>query len=298
MNSNSLAIVMEWENVFLSEDDRPFLIFEELKRQVQQLRHIDPDEHHNLDINFLRSFIFPVDLRLVFNHDWDGNKIANSVEAIFEDVDPNIQVSLLPTAEGKYYDLKNYGAKDAAANLIIFLDTDAFPESNWLINILTPFSDPDISGICGRTIVDHTNWYTKSYSLIKFQLPATTFEIEPIKYLFANNLAVRKPFFDVYKFPVTGKYYKIPSREYLRTIKKEGLPVFHNPAAIVRHPAPLPNNFLKRAFYHGRDKMMDRQDLKRTASIDFNSAEPTKNTFLGIREFSIGWRRLTSVFRN
>ena len=74
-----------------------------------------------------------------------------------------------------YYEQKNRGAREAAAEIVVYLDSDVIPEDNWLISLLTPFPDSNVQVVSGNSYLTATGPYSKAFALFWFfPLPANT----------------------------------------------------------------------------------------------------------------------------
>lgn len=54
---------------------------------------------------------------------------------------------------------KNIGAKEAKGEILAYIDSDAYPEANWLNNALKYFQDPDVSVVGGPNLTPETDNY-------------------------------------------------------------------------------------------------------------------------------------------
>ncbi|MFH0955493.1 MAG: glycosyltransferase [Candidatus Micrarchaeota archaeon] len=56
---------------------------------------------------------------------------------------------------------RNRGAKKAAADIVVFLDSDCVPRKNWLSEMLKPFKDPRVTGVQGKYENPSPEWMTR-----------------------------------------------------------------------------------------------------------------------------------------
>jgi len=147
---------------------------------------------------------------------------------------------------------RNFGAKKAKGDIIIFTDSDCIPDKNWLKEITQPFRDKDIVGVSGtyRTL-------NKNKIIARFE----GYEIEKrhermarqkyIDFIGTFSAAYRKNIFLKFggfdtSFPIaSGEDPELSFR-----IAKAGYKMVFNPKAFVYHPhVDSLSGYLKQKFY-------------------------------------------------
>ena len=164
-----------------------------------------------------------------------------------------------------YYEQKNRGAREAAAEIVVYLDSDVIPEDNWLISLLTPFADSNVQVVSGNSYLTATGPYSKAFALFWFfPLRARNAVFEPRTVFFANNVAFRREVILQHPFvPVAGT-----TRGWClalaHRLRRDGIVIYHNSAARVSHPAPFGlSHFVNRALAQGRDRHLMRKALNK-----------------------------------
>jgi hypothetical protein len=292
----SFSLVTEWENAFLAEDDRTLRMLSALRAQLRLLLSVKNGELNHPASGFLSRFSFPVPLILGYFEEWDGAAIQRQILGAFGEDAHLIDLQLIPSHEKKYYIIKTMSALTAKTDLVVFIDCDVLPEDDWLLELLSTLHDSPYQVAFGHTVIDHDSLYSKSFSLIKFQRPMPEPKIVPTQFGYANNLVIYRGVLQEIHWPSSEDTYKIANLEWVRMLRDANVTMAHNQKAIVRHPPPLPRNYLWRAFFHGRDEMIDR--------INAKVGQPAKSAQLenlespGVGPWATALRRITSPFRN
>lgn len=228
----TISIVIEWENVLVSGDSRAS-----------------------------RMLAMVID---------QANRIPGCREIL------NSATKHQPTLEkrpaGLHYELKNLGANEASGDLIVFVDSDVIPESDWLEQLLAPFADLSTQVSCNRTYIEPNSLYNKSFALFWFfpvrQLPGEAPSAggwTRTQHFFANNIAFRRDTALAHPFPARDATSRGACLELADGLKRERIPIVLNNRALVAHPPPLPGeNFTLSALAQGRDRYLRSRRLNRT----------------------------------
>ena len=177
--------------------------------------------------------------------------------------DSNDSVDLrLEEALGRhYFELKNEGAARARGQIVIFIDTDAVPEDNWLKEISQHFFDySEICVVAGHTYLSHESLFEKAFALGWFfplRNPKNAIQSNS-KGFFANNLAFRRDFFLKYQFlDLPEGLCRGACIQLAHTLVSSGISIWTNTAARAQHPPPSDlRHYVLRAFGEGRNNVL------------------------------------------
>ncbi len=78
---------------------------------------------------------------------------TDHTESVLSEYGETIKVERNPLANLSVS--RNIGIRAAAGDIVAFIDDDALPESDWLVQALEPFEDPGVGGV-GGVVLDHT----------------------------------------------------------------------------------------------------------------------------------------------
>ena len=294
----SVSLVMEWENAALTEATRVASLLRRIRLQVHELRqatgHGSGDPSSCAVPGRIR---YPIEIVIAFNQSLDEARLKARILEIMGEEDREFRLTFCSTPEQRYFELKNAGANASKGDIVVFLDSDVIPQAHWLATLLSSFSDPEISIVGSNCFVEHRTLYQKSYAAIKFGEPFSGGGIvASYTLVHGNSMAFRRWAFDRYNFPPTGFTYKLPFKYFIETLRRDRFPVYVNLGAQVEHPAPLPKNFLKRGFFHGRDEMILRQERRQVSRSDGPESASTV-TYWGAREYRLAASRLLRIMR-
>lgn len=250
--NNSVAIVVEWENVLLCEKSRCRRMLAEIRDQINGLKEI------SLKDDFFGTFSFPLKVYFVFDElDVAREAVEQQVGAVLKD-GPLLRLFFCPAQNKRYYELKNFGGKMAEAAIIVFLDSDVIPQPRWLQDLLTAFRDPKVEVVGGNAFIEPENLYAKAFALgWFFPLKAREARLEPARHFFANNVAFRKEIFLRFPFPEEPRSTRGSCSRLARTLNDRHIGFYKNSGAQVSHPAPNGVfHFFVRGLAEGRDQMM------------------------------------------
>lgn len=235
-----LSIVLEWENVILSGDDR---CSEMLERLGEQIRLAD----------------YRAEVIVLF----DPEKVGRAL--ITEAVDKHLvagqpasmEIRIEECHDKTYYDLKNEGAKRARGEIVVFVDSDVIPEDGWLENLVEPFAREHVDVVAGSTYLAHDTFVEKTFALgWFFPLRPEESRFHPFRRrFFANNVAFRRDLILDHPFPdqpegvTRGACMDLGS-----TLRESDIPIWTTTEARAEHPPPSgAGHFVTRALAHGRD---------------------------------------------
>jgi hypothetical protein len=222
------SVLIEWENVLQSSDDRAARMLRELGRQIGAS---------------LRTF----EVLVLFNPEQiDPTMVASAVRDHFAPgahLD-NATVRVVSVPGLHYYDLRNRGAEMAAGRAIVCLDSDVIPEPGWLAAITEPLlENPDINVLGGETHLDHEGSFIRKAFALGWTFPPRTDDDTlraDARQFWANNVAFRRSFFLANPYPTGGDSAECRTACYKlrRDLVRRGEPIYHAGRARVSHPAP------------------------------------------------------------
>lgn len=254
MPSNSVSIIVEWDNVRLAELGRCRAMLGQLARQAFVLCHSRCGEPAarmpRLEV------AGPIELLVLH----DPERVDRSaVQAVLDDelgaAPAGLSVRLVDAPGMAYYELKNHGVRHARGDIIVFMDSDVIPEPDWLEELLRPLVRPDVQIVGGNTYVDATNLYSRAVALTWFfPLREDGRELRTADRFFANNVAARRDLLEAHPFPIDPGAARGACLVLARELAARGIPIYRNPAAHASHPAPAGfHHFIVRAIADGRD---------------------------------------------
>ena len=261
-NSNSpspLSIILEWDNIRLSEMDRSRAMVEGLALQVGQLRKNAASLVSTENGNFLTRFQQPVDLLITYNNQHIDEKV---VKQVISEIIPlqggGLEVGFLGAPGLNYYQLKNLGAQHVESELIVFVDCDTIPDKDWLINLISPFAESHVEVVGGIQYIEPRSIYTKTFALTwLFPLRSEDKEVIPFPRFWAGNVAFRKETFSRFPFPEYQDMGRGACRLLATTLLKNGVSIYRSTGAQFNHPAPNGlRHFIMRGISHGRDRLL------------------------------------------
>lgn len=246
-----VSIVVEWENALLSAGDRSVAMLREVRRQVKALaaRASAPGPGEAAP---------PLELLLVYDREAFDEAALNAL--LGHHLGPTGDVlrwRVLPTRDSGYYRNKDFGARSASGDIIVFLDSDVIPEPVWLEQILSGLEVPGVQIAAGSAYIDPAGLVGKVFALTWFfPLRSENGPLRAVNHFFASNLAMRRELYLRYPFTDLEGTSRGACIVLAAKLAQANIVVYQNPQARVSHPAP--NGFAhisKRALAQGRDRL-------------------------------------------
>jgi hypothetical protein len=253
------TIVIEWENVQLSEQSRCREMLRILSRQMQEL---------DCSMGFRSSEGAMFELLVLYDSDkCDLEEVQSMVVPYLTAAVSMCKLRVLAAPGLTYYQQKNLGAREASADLVVYLDSDVIPENGWLAGILSPFADPSVEVVCGNSYLSYSSAYSKAFALFWFfPLRAQTAVFERRRTFFANNVAFRRRLLLSHPFAAVDGTTRGSCIALARELAANGIEIYCHSAAQVSHPAPNGlQHFLVRGLAQGRDHVFTRRALGKGA---------------------------------
>ncbi len=274
MDAPRLTVIIEWENVLLSEVGRAKTMLRNLVTQIRELRAATPGERDQAFFPAAHT-AGPFEILILYNSEViDGHLVESIVTALVPQSDPDFELRIMPAPGLHYYELKTFGARQAKGDLILFLDSDVIPQDGWLASLAGSLADPEIHVVGGDSCIDPQDLVGKTFSLFWFfDRPGMPGRLYKKQQFWANNVIFRKDTFLRFPFPVLKDGVNRGScNELSYVLQDHGIQVYRNSNARVSHPAP--NGFrhiVTRAVAEGRDRVFqiysDPRSLSRLESV-------------------------------
>ena len=234
------TLVLEWENALDARDDWVRQALQRLEAEIERIAQHEPpppilciyDRDRATDAALI-DFVRAVAPRLV------GRGLLH----------PHANPGLT------YYELKNYGARLAETEFVVFIDSDTGPLPGWYDAILAPFADADVVGVGGMTVLGIDNLMSKIFALTWFNPLAHEGErAERRNYAQANNIAVRRGFFLQHPFPKLAAF-KQGQTVWQEDLRAAGCKIPITAKARLVHAPPTAIDYWpKRAWQEGGDR--------------------------------------------
>lgn len=276
--NKSLSLIIEWENVQLSEADRATRMLKTISKQIKDLCTTSHFQLVPFRLAYAgepaESVLLPdksrlgraseeqenrqVEVIVTFNPEvLHRSEVASIVTAGLKEAANHISLQIVEVAGEHYYQMKNIGVQHSKGEMLVFLDSDVIPCDNWLENLLATFdTNPDIRFAGGTTYIDPVNLYSKAFALFWFfPLPPTRAETAVTTEFFANNFACYRSVLEEIPFPKDPRRFRTQCQSLVLALRENGIDFYRNTRCIVSHPAP--NGFLHfihRGFCQGSDR--------------------------------------------
>jgi hypothetical protein len=253
---SGVSIIVEWDNVRISELGRAKTMLARLVEQLHDLHTRALAAPGGRPTDHLRWFVQPAELLVGYNDaEIDPKELEPIVRDFFDHDRAHARVTLLPATDANYYRLKNTGVKQARGEIIVFVDSDVIPEDHWLENLVKPLVDPCVQVVAGNTYLDANSFYTRTLALsFFFPLRADDGPMREQDWFFANNCAFRRQVLVDHPFPERTDQFRGQCDELARNLASAGIKINWTPMARVHHPAPNGmRHFINRAVCEGHD---------------------------------------------
>lgn len=152
---------------------------------------------------------------------------------------PWITVRQAPSGTG-YYEAKMLGAKLATGDIVVYCDSDCIYETNWLSNLLIPFTQSDqIQIIAGETTTRGKGAYGTAMALTYiFPQYSGQKTLEATSQYFLNNVAFRREFLLQHPIPSQLALYRGNCVIHAHSLRRSGYTIWRQPQARATHAPP------------------------------------------------------------
>lgn len=247
-----VSFIVEWENALLCEESRSVTLLRILRRQSVE---VAMSAKAGCETTY-RAYLF--ELLVVYDEaQFGGATLARLLHRCAGAPDELLQWRLLSTHDSGYYKNKNLGARAAAGEILLFVDSDAVPEEGWLEHILCGLAGPAVGIMAGNSYIEPAGLVGKAFALTWFfPLRSNDGPFQRVDSLFANNLAMRRDAHSQHPFPDLAGTSRGSCLILAEQLSSAGVPVYLNPRARLAHPAPHGfRHISKRALAQGRDRL-------------------------------------------
>ena len=174
-------------------------------------------------------------------------------------LEKNKKVLIIETGKVKPSTKRNVGMKNATGEFFAFIDSDAYPEKNWLKNALKYFRDKNIGLVGGPNLTPHeTNFFEKvsGYSLANYFTSGDAYirykksKSQFVKELPSCNYISRKKISPKYD----GSFLTAEDSKFCFDIAKKGYKILYSEEIVVyHHRRDSLKKHLKQIFIYARD---------------------------------------------
>jgi hypothetical protein len=167
-----------------------------------------------------------------------GDTPATLLEQLGEQY-PWINVHHTPMGTG-YYKAKMLGAELSTGEIVVYFDSDCCYETNWLRNILTPFTQGDeVQLVAGETMTRGLGIY-ETAMVMAYIFPPFSGEktLTPTSQYFLNNVAFRRELLLKYPIPTDLPLYRGHCAIHAYTLSQQGYAIWRQPQARATHAPP------------------------------------------------------------
>ena len=245
------SLVIEWENILLSEKWRTVEMLRQLSKQIVE---ISPNLSSKPEVI------------IVYDSDnFEHCQVEQFVNQQLEPCSSMIDLRIISAPSCHYYQQKNVGAKQCSNGITIFFDSDCIPDDGWLIGILESFNRPDVSVVSGHTYMPLNTLMEKAFALFWY-FPPETYREDVFcekNFFFANNVAFLTNIFQVHNFAELPQFRRscVVLGDRLRL---QGYKILCQPKSRTYHPAPNGlQHFVAKALSEGHDIAIDRRRTRK-----------------------------------
>jgi glycosyltransferase involved in cell wall biosynthesis len=194
-----------------------------------------------------------------------------------------------------YYEAKNKGVDVATGDVVVLADADCWPDPDWLEAILSPFTDPNVRAVAGRTTYRRDLLGTAA-STIDFMYFPSPHGKGYTRNFYANNVAFRRGVFEKHRFG-THEMYRGHCAVLGIDLHNAKIPIVFAPAARTIHRFPdSMRELVKLRLMRGRDTYELTPELGRTLSSNLKLPRVGPLVPLGVLGIRFGFS-LSSINR-
>jgi len=234
------TIVLEWENALDARDDWVRRALQRLEAEVELIAASEP----------------PPTVLCIYDRDKASDPtLLGFIHAVAPKLVERGLVKPHANPGLTYYELKNYGAKLADTEFVLFVDSDTGPLPGWYREMLAPFADPEVVAAGGMTVLGLDNLMSRVFALTWFNpLEHEGERAERRQHAHANNLAVRRTFFLQHPFPSLSAF-KQGQTVWQEDLRAAGFKIPITAKARLVHAPPTAIDYWpKRAWHEGGDR--------------------------------------------
>lgn len=275
-----LSIVIEWANTEYNGVPRAQELLTILGQQWQAVQRGDYPDSIPTDARRFLQRLAPAPQLLIVS----GAALSETEEAMIRSWSPDCFDLEVHVSEGlEYYAIKDRGADLADGDLILFLDSDVHPLSDWFAHLLGSFSNPEIQVVSGHPFVSPGTLFATAFSLgWTYALPNESGQLAPCQKFYANNIAFRADLYRKSRFPPLTRRTRGAASLLGKQLESMGLCVWLNEMAVVDHPPPADlQHMVIRALAHGRDTYMKESEERNWRGLLRSQLVPARRLLRG-----------------
>lgn len=162
-------------------------------------------------------------------------EVDDAVRLELEDAAGRAITFVQTLAGDDYYDAKNRGFEASESELVVFADSDCWPDPGWLGKMLQPFDNDHVQAVAGRTTYRDTR-FGRAATAIDFLYFREGEHGRYTRNFYANNVAFRRETFPGYAR--AADIYRGPCQQLGMRLHEAGVPIVyaHDARTIHRFP--------------------------------------------------------------
>ncbi|RRI05035.1 glycosyltransferase family 2 protein [Mesorhizobium tamadayense] len=186
-------------------------------------------------------------------HDADAQSLRDHINREAPQLKEVSELRFAACPGGRYYELKNNGILAAETDVVVFMDSDTVPESDWLSILLGPFRNPGTVCVNGYTYLFYDDFSSRTFALIWFfPMAQGDKKFAAKRAINANNVAFRRDWIAGHPFPQNNGF-KVSCTLLMHQLRREGHEIVHAGARVYHYPPRGWRFFCWRALVTGRD---------------------------------------------
>lgn len=167
-----------------------------------------------------------------------GDAPTHLIEQLCEQY-PWLKLHQIPLGTG-YYQAKMLGAQLSTGEIVVYFDCDCHYQTNWLRNLLTPFTqDNEVQIVAGETMTRGLGIYGTAM-VIAYIFPPYSGDgnLTPTSQYFLNNVAFRREFLLKNPIPLDLPLYRGNCTIHAHNLCQHGYTLWRQPQAQATHAPP------------------------------------------------------------
>ena len=228
--------------------------------ETENLVAVDPEYLVHCLSDLAKQDISPENANEVFL--FESGDVPPALLARLRESYPWLRIEKLGSGDG-YFEAKMAGARLATGDLVVFYDSDCRYPSDWLYNMLTPFTEnPDLAVLTGETSLRVTGPYSLAMLLV-WSFPAFSGRTRLYKTAAynANGAVLQRKVLLACPIPERMVIYRGNGAVHNVLLKRRGYSIWCQPKGRVTHPLPaegfMPN--IWRWLLYGHDQLFTEQ---------------------------------------
>jgi glycosyltransferase involved in cell wall biosynthesis len=177
---------------------------------------------------------------------------ASAEERLIAAAGRSIAFVTLPES-ADYYAAKNRGFDASTGDVVVFADSDCWPDEDWLEQMVAPFADAEVKVVAGRTTY-RDDTFGRAASAVDFLYFTNPRDPKATLNFYANNVAFERNIFAAHRFPDEPEIYRGACQLLGLELFNAGIDVRFQPTAHTVHRFPdSKRELLQLRLMRGRD---------------------------------------------